>query len=83
MRHPEAHKTRLYAAVGRELTSHREAAGLSIEALAKRTGISRSQLFKVEDGAPCPLHMLVALADVYDCTIDELVPVLVDARAVA
>jgi transcriptional regulator with XRE-family HTH domain len=82
-RHPDGDRLRLYRSVAREIQSHREAAGLSVPVVAKRIGVSTTQLSKIEEGIACPLHVLVALADVFDCTLDDLVPVLVEARAVA
>jgi putative transcriptional regulator len=79
--YPDGKKIRLYAAVGTRVQCHRETAGLSQSDLAERIGVSKSTLGKVEDGQACPLHVLVALADVFDVTLDELVPVLTETRA--
>lgn len=81
MKHPDGKRIRLYGAVARCLQGKREAAGLTLQALAERTGVTKAMLSKIEDGQACPLHVLVTLADVYDCSLDELVPVLTDVRA--
>lgn len=79
---PEMHKIRLYAAVGARLREVRDAEGYSLAELSERTGIAKTQLSKIEEGATaCPLHILVTLADVYDTTLDALVPVLTDSEA--
>ncbi len=80
-RYPDGKKIRLYAAVGVRLAAFREGANMTLTVLAQRTGLSKSQLSKIEDGQACPLHVLVALADAYDVTLDELVPVLTETRA--
>ncbi len=77
MRPPDGNRIRLYAAVAGALRSQRDAAGLSLTKLAAKSGIATAQLAKIEEGQACPLHVLVALADVYDTTLDDLVPVLV------
>ncbi len=78
MRHPNAQKTRLYTAVGRKLQRVREDAGLTLRALEALTEITASQLGSIENGSACPLHVIVKLADAYDLTLDDLVPVLTD-----
>jgi transcriptional regulator with XRE-family HTH domain len=75
VRFPDGKRIRLYATVGRTLQSFRIEAGLSLSALSAKSGVHASQLSKVESGEACPLHVLIALADVYDTTLDALVPV--------
>ncbi len=77
---PDGKKIRLYAAVGARIACYREEAGLSQAQLGERIGVSKAQLGKIEDGQGCPLHVLVALADAYDVTLDDLVPVLIERR---
>lgn len=75
-RHPEADRVRLHATVGRTIRLKRAAAGISLRMLAPLVGVSTNYLDKIEEGqSPCPLHVLVRLADVFDCTLDDLVPV--------
>lgn len=81
MKYPDGKKLRLHAAIGRELRGLREKSSLSLAALAKRSGIACSQLSKIEEGQACPVHVLVTLADVYDVSLDDMVPVLIEARA--
>ena len=75
-------RIRLYAAIGEAVRAKRVGGKFTLEALSRATKISRSQLAKVEEGVTsCPAHVLVAIADAFDCTIDELVPVLTDEAA--
>lgn len=78
---PDGNKIRLYSAVGARLAHLRDVANLTLTQLEKKSGICKSQLSKIEEGGACPLHVLVALADVYDVTLDEMVPVLTDEAA--
>ena len=82
MRHVDGKKIQLYAAVGTRLREMRDAEGYTLAELSDRSGIAKTQLSKIEEGATaCPLHVLVALAEVYDATLDDLVPVLTDYEA--
>jgi transcriptional regulator with XRE-family HTH domain len=81
VKYPDGKRIALYTAVGRELQRRREAAGITLADLAKRTGASTSQLSNAENGGPCPLWMLVAIAEAYDVTLDDLVPVVIAERA--
>ena len=82
MRHVDGKKIQLYAAVGVRLREVRDEQGYTLAELAERTGIAKTRLSKIEEGATaCPLHILVALADVYDTTLDDLVPVLTGKEA--
>lgn len=79
LRHPDAKKVALNAAIGQQVRERRKAAKLTQDALSARIGIRDSTLHHIEDGDGCPVHTLVALADVFDCTLDDLVPVLTEA----
>jgi len=82
MRHVDAKKIQLYAAVGMRLRAMRDAEGYTLVELSELCGVAKTQLSKIEEGATaCPLHVLVALAEVYDATLDDMVPVLTDAEA--
>jgi DNA-binding XRE family transcriptional regulator len=72
---PDGARIELYASVGRAIREHRTRAGLLGEHVAARIGVGSGTLHGIESGAPCPLHVLVKLADVFDCTLDDLVPV--------
>ena len=76
----KADRIRLYARVGEQLRAMRERHGRGMNEVAEALGVSRSTLQKIEQGVtPCPLHLLVAFAEAFDCTLDELVPVDVEA----
>lgn len=78
----DGNRIRLYAAVAETVRAKRLAGKLTQERLAAMIGVSKGQFAKIEEGlTSCPLHVVVALADAFDCTIDELVPVLTDEAA--
>lgn len=78
-RHPEMAKTRLFTAVGDAVRKRRVSAGLTQAALAKSVGTSQATINKLEAGSQAPpLFVLVTLAEHFDCTLDDLVPVLTD-----
>jgi transcriptional regulator with XRE-family HTH domain len=81
----DGNRIRLYAAIGETVRAKRVGGKFTLEALSRATKISKSQLAKVEEGlTSCPAHVLVALADAFDCTLDDLVPVLtVESEAAA
>lgn len=81
MRHPEAAKTAFNEMVGRCVRTHRNAAALSQARLADAIGVSQSTMQHIESGAiPCPLFALRNIAEVVDCTLDDLCPVTIDER---
>ncbi len=62
------------AAVGPRLRALRQRHGLTLAALAERTGINESTLSRLEGGTRKPtLEMLLPLAEVYAVPLDELV----------
>lgn len=70
----------LYVRVGEAIRAHRLEARLSAKQLAERCGVTETHLQRVEEGTTaCPLHLLVAVADVFDLSLDEIVLVTVDA----
>lgn len=78
----QASRIHLHAAIGRAIQSRRVEAGLSLRAIAPHVGVSSNFLDKIEEGvSPCPIHVLVALANVFDCTLDDLVPVGAEVAA--
>lgn len=77
MMYPNGDKIRFHAAVGQRLREKREAAGMSQRELADTLGISKSHLQKIEEGVQTPtVYLLAKAADEWDCTLDDLVPVL-------
>lgn len=82
MKYPDGNRIRLYACVAEVLKKRREEEGFTLRDLEEEIGVSHSTLAKIEEGTTaCPLHVLVALAYVYDCTLDDLVPVIPDEAA--
>lgn len=80
----DGNRIRLYASIGETVRAKRVGGKFTLEQLAKATGISKSQLAKIEEGVTsCPAHVLVAIADALDCSLDELVPVQTDDEAAA
>jgi transcriptional regulator with XRE-family HTH domain len=78
----DGNRIRLYSAVAESIRAKRLAGKLTQEKLASIIGVSKGQLAKIEEGGTsCPLHVVVALADAFDCTLDDLVPVLTDEAA--
>lgn len=62
------------AAVGPRLRLLRERRGLTLTAVAQRTGISKSTLSRLESGQRKPsLELLLPLAETYHLPLDELV----------
>lgn len=67
----------LYTKVGEAVQRMRRAHDLSVPHLAARLGCAPSTLNRIEAGdLACPLHHLVAMAEVFDCTLDDLVPIV-------
>lgn len=65
--------------VGRCVREYRVGAAMSQASLADHIGISASMLMHVETGViPCPLFVARNIAEVVDCTLDDLVPVTID-----
>lgn len=70
----DARKIRIAEVVGKNLRRMREDAGLSRPALARMAGVSESLLRNAEQGVQAPaLVALVAIAEVLDVTLDEMV----------
>ena len=62
------------AEVGPRLRKLRERRGLTLTALAAKTGISKSTLSRLENGERKPsLELLLPLAEAYHLPLDELV----------
>ena len=61
--------------VGERVRSRRLAAGLSQPELARLAGLNKRQIQNLEIGRTGNLIVLVSVADVFDCTLDDLAPV--------
>ncbi len=71
----------LYTRVGVAIRRLRREACLTAREFARRVGVTETHVERVEDGTtPCSLHLLVAIADEFDTTLDELVPVAIDEK---
>lgn len=76
----DGNRIRLYASIAETVRAKRVGGKITQEALAKAAGMSKGQYAKLEEGiTSCPVHVLVAIAEVLDCSLDELVPVLTAA----
>lgn len=86
LNHPTRHmktdrRQELDGGVAERIRTMREARGWSQRSLADEATsagygtVTPATLAKVEDGLPCPVWMLVALADALDVTLDDVVPV--------
>jgi transcriptional regulator with XRE-family HTH domain len=62
------------SAFGKELRAARIHAGLSKQELAKRAGMTRQGLFKIEGGGNVTLGTLVLLAHALGCQIADFFP---------
>lgn len=72
-------KDRFNALVGRCVREARLAAAMSQVVLADHIGVSASMLQNIETGAiACPLFAARNIAEVVDCTLDDLCPVTID-----
>lgn len=81
-RYPDGNRIRLYAAIGAQLKRRREELGLTMRAMAETIGTTHGAVSNFEDGALAqPIHILVAYAEAFDCSLDAIVPVLIDQRA--
>ena len=66
-------KTRLYKLLAERIKAKRQ--GMSQEDVAKRIGVSRTTLINIESGdQSVPLHVLLALAHVFQCRLEDLLP---------
>ena len=58
---------------GKRVAAHRERLGLSRPALAKKLGVDRTHVWRIEEGeAPPSLHLLEQMAALFGVTLDEL-----------
>ncbi|WP_260272521.1 helix-turn-helix domain-containing protein [Propionibacterium freudenreichii] len=68
--------------MGRKITARRKATRWSQEALANESGWSRQQLSRVELGqSSIATDRLLALADVLDCEVSDLIPTRAEVDA--
>ncbi len=73
-------KSLFNVAVGRAVRTLREAAGMSQATLGAAAGMSHTALVNIECGATAlPLFWASSITEVLDCTLDDLVPVMLDA----
>lgn len=71
-----AWRRQLYTAIGDRVRAARLKASMSERQLAERLGCATSTLQNIEQGAlSCPVYVLVQLAHLFDCTIDDFIPV--------
>jgi transcriptional regulator with XRE-family HTH domain len=82
VKHPEAWKTRLYFLSGQRLRERREGAGMSVRELAEQICVTRTSIEKFESGeTPITFAALYKATEVFDCTADDLMPVMTEDLA--
>lgn len=69
-------RSELYESIGWRMAEVRANRQIPLTDAAEKLHISARQLRKFESGACVPVWVLVALAEHYDCTLDDLVPVV-------
>lgn len=75
-KHPDIKRIELYARIGEQIAKRREELGLTVQDLADKMRTNDGTLHRIEQGdTPVPVHLLVSLAEFFDCTLDDLVPV--------
>jgi DNA-binding Xre family transcriptional regulator len=77
-RYPDGKKIRLYRAIGDRVREMAKRQDLTLAELARRIGMSSDALRHISEGMSCPAHVLVAIAEELDCTVDDLIPVLTE-----
>jgi DNA-binding XRE family transcriptional regulator len=81
-RHSEVQKSAFNEMVGLNVRRFRHALGASQARLSDDVGVSQSMLQNIETGTiACPLFVARNIAEVVDCTLDDLVPVTIDESA--
>src|SRR5262245_31614333 len=58
--------------IGRRLRAYRSAAGASAAALARKLGVSRAALYRIEDGEMIKIEVLERLADILGTSLPSL-----------
>ncbi len=77
--HDAVAKSAFDAMVGRSVREFRLAVPMTLSRLAHEIGVSEAMLQKIETGAtPCPFFVARNIAEVVDCTLDDLAPVMLD-----
>lgn len=71
----------LYRSIGARIRELREESGLGLLATASQIGVGRDQYARFERGGVVPVWVLVKLADAFDCTLDDFVPLDADSEA--
>lgn len=64
--------------IGRRLRAYREGSGLPAEAVARRLGVSRAALYRIEDGQMIKIEVLGRLAEVLGTSLASLLGVGVE-----
>jgi transcriptional regulator with XRE-family HTH domain len=77
-----AARDQLHASIGEAIRARRQSSGMTAERLATAMSgslgtVTKGSLLKLEEGMTAPLWMLVAAAEAFDCTLDDLVEVQV------
>jgi hypothetical protein len=72
--HSRAKKDAINVRIGLRCREYRTARNLTLDQLAKQTGMSASTLGSLESGDVAPAWMIVELAHYYDCLCDDLMP---------
>lgn len=62
--------------IGERIRELREERRLSIRELADELGVSDSAVYNAETGNTCSVTFLYRLADHWDCSLDDLCPVV-------
>ncbi len=76
MRHThDAYKIELFARTGANVKARRLAAGLSCHQMADKLKININTYRSLEEGLGIPFATLAKVADIFDCTLDDLAPV--------
>lgn len=71
----DAHKDHFHLTVGREIRKRREAEGFTTLDLARLVGVNHNVINHAEQGVNVSLFVLARMAEEFDCTLDDLVPV--------
>lgn len=81
-RYGDGRKIRFHGEVGRMIAKCRSDGGFSQVQLAAAVGVGHNTIANVESGqTPCPLWLLVQIADALDANLYDLVPVDDDVPA--
>lgn len=77
MKLPDGKKIKLYTAIGQRIREVAAEHNMTVTQLAHKVGSTPSSMNHIcSNGYPCPVHLLVSIAELFDCTLDHLVPCL-------